>query len=74
MAREEKEDIDNQQCDTLVQQSYLKKEKGNLKNHIESVHEQLKAFKCSNCDYSTSRKSNLTIHISSVHEKNKPYR
>ena len=41
-----------------------------MTNHIASVHEKRKLFKCSICDYKCSLKGNLTRHIKSVHEDN----
>ena len=50
------------------------KTKGNLKRHIESVHEGKKPFKCNICDSSFSRNTHLNAHIASVHEGKKPFK
>ena len=47
--------------------------KGNLKKHVDAVHENKKPFKCGICDYSSSHKGHMTAHIKSVHEGNKPF-
>ena len=47
--------------------------KGNLKSHVDSVHEGKKPFKCENCDYSCAEKGDLQKHITSVHEGKKPF-
>ena len=54
MAREEKEDIDKQQCDTLVQRSYLKKER--------------KKLQCPICGSTSVNESSMKIHTDTVHE------
>ena len=41
--------------------------RGNLKNHIEVVHEGKKPFKCIICDSSFTWNSHLKGHIPSVH-------
>ena len=41
--------------------------KGNLKRHIETVHERIKPFKCNFCDYKSARKANLNEHVESAH-------
>ena len=43
-----------------------------LKKHMVSVHEGLKPFQCSICDYNYSRKDHLESHIIAVHEELKP--
>ena len=49
--------------------------KGNLKNHVESVHEARKLFKCDICDYySCSQKGSLKLHVESVHKGKKPFK
>jgi len=48
--------------------------KGNLKTHIDDVHNEKKPHKCSKCDCSYSQKSNLKRHIADVHEGNKPHK
>ena len=39
--------------------------KGNLKNHISTIHKNIRPFKCpyENCDKSYSNKSRLDVHI-----------
>jgi len=37
--------------------------KGNLKQHIKSVHDKIKDFCCDRCDYKSSTKGNLKQHI-----------
>ena len=39
-----------------------------MKQHVASVHEGKKPFKCDNCDYSCSQKGNLKTHVQSVHD------
>ena len=39
---------------------------------VESVHERITPFKCSICDYKTSRQPIFKRHIESVHEGIKP--
>ena len=38
-----------------------------------SMHEKMKNFECSLCDYNFAQKGSLTQHISSVHEGKKPF-
>ena len=40
-----------------------------LKNHIDSVHKELKYYKCDLCDKGSSKASDLKTHVKSVHEK-----
>ena len=40
-----------------------------MKQHILSVHEDNKPFKCDICDFMSSLKSNLNRHVASVHEE-----
>ena len=54
--------------------SYSCATKGDLKIHINSIHEEKKLLKCSICDYSFSRRDNLKRHIDAVHEGKKPYK
>ena len=37
------------------------------------VHEKLKLFKCSQCDYESTTKGNLNTHCRGVHHKIKAY-
>ena len=43
-------------------------QKGNLKTHIESVHEGIKAYNCNICGWDTSNKSSLNYHMEYVHD------
>ena len=49
------------QCD------YKATQKGNMTQHIQSVHEGVK-YACNQCAYQATQQSNLTTHIQSVHE------
>ena len=49
-------------------------EKGNLKRHVESVHEGIKTLNCTLCDYEFSKQIYLKTHIESVHEGIKPFK
>ena len=42
--------------------------------HVASVHEEKKPFKCDSCDYSCNRKINLKQHIVSVHEAKRSFK
>ena len=42
--------------------------KGNLKNHVASVHEDNKPFKCDTCEYSCSEKQQMKLHFFKKHE------
>ena len=44
-----------------------------IKEHIESAHEEKKLFKCAICDYSSAIKGNMNKHVASVHEGKKPF-
>ena len=44
-----------------------------MKNHVESVHEKKKPFKCSQCESSFCKNSNLKQHIKLVHEGLRPF-
>ena len=46
-----------------------KSQKGNMNNHMASVHEGIKAFKCHICHYGCSQKVILDKHMVSVHEE-----
>ena len=45
-----------------------------IKEHIESAHEEKKLFKCAICDYSCAIKGNMNKHVASVHEGKKPFK
>ena len=49
------------------------KSKGNLKKHIQLVHERKKLFKCGTCDAGFTTKYVLRMHCESVHEGKKPF-
>ena len=44
-----------------------------MTNHVSSVHEKKKPFKCGYFEYSCSLISNMYTHDASVHEKKKPF-
>ena len=41
--------------------------------YFRGVHEKLKVFKCSQCDYASATKGNLDTHSRGVHHKIKAY-
>ena len=41
--------------------------KGDIKTHIQSVHEKTK-YSCDQCDHQATSKNQLKIHIQSIHE------
>ena len=43
-----------------------------MNQHVSSVHEQRKPFKCDICDYKCSKKSKMNHHVASVHGGKKP--
>ena len=45
--------------------SYVGKDVWHLKRHMNEIHEGLKTFKCSDCEYSTSRKHRMISHMKS---------
>ena len=47
--------------------------KWNLNEHVASVHEGSKPFKCNICDFNYSRTQDLNRHVSLVHEGKKPF-
>ena len=47
--------------------------KGNLKKHIDEVHENIRPFECEICQGKFARKEKLREHIEGVHEKIKPF-
>ena len=51
-------------CD---QCTYKAKRKGNLKTHVESIHEGL-CYSCDHCGYRSTRKDSLACHVKSEHE------
>ena len=48
--------------------------KGDLKRHVQQVHEKNKPHKCSICESSFPQKGLLKKHISSVHDNAKPFK
>jgi uncharacterized Zn-finger protein len=42
---------------------------GELKIHIESVHEKLRPFQCTICSKCFSQKRSLRAHLQAIHEK-----
>ena len=48
-------------------------EKGDLKRHIEMVHEGKKPFECAVCSSEFSQKGDLKRHIGMVHEGKKSF-
>merc|ERR1739844_879902 len=46
---------------------------GNLKKHVEAVHDGQK-FKCSICDASFTHSGSLKKHVEAVHEGKKPFK
>ena len=45
--------------------TYVGKDVWHLKRHMNEIHEGLKTFKCSDCEYSTSRKHRMISHMKS---------
>ena len=45
-----------------------------LKNHVKTVHEGRKDYKCSQCDKFFSQQGNLKAHIKTIHEGVKDFR
>jgi len=60
-------------CVLCPHSSHLYAKKSNLKQHIETVHENIRKHVCKQCGYAASGKSNLKQHIESVHEKKKDH-
>ena len=48
--------------------------KGNVKRHIDSVHNKLKPHKCLMCNYTSSQKGTLKRHIDSIHNQLKAHK
>ena len=48
--------------------------KGHRNEHIESVYEAKKQFKCDICNYSCSIKKTMKTHVASVHKGKKPFK
>ena len=44
-----------------------------LQQHIRCVHEKIKNYKCTHCDYAAGQQFTLTVHIN-THHTNKTYR
>ena len=40
-----------------------------LKDHIESVHQKLKRYKCDQCPFESYRHLNIKRHVKRVHDK-----
>ena len=53
--------------------TYEASRKNYLTEHIRSVHDKIKKFKCDYCSYQTTSNSSLTKHVCSVHNQAKPY-
>ena len=47
--------------------------RGNLKNHVLSVHEKKKNYACNQCDKSFAFKDGLLRHISTVHDNERKF-
>ena len=45
-----------------------------MNQHVATVHEGKKPFKCDICNFSCSQKSNMKKHVAAVHEGNKPFK
>ena len=45
-----------------------------MNEHVASVHDGKKQFKCEFCGYSCFLKSTMKIHVESIHEKKKPFK
>ena len=45
--------------------------KDQMKQHVQSVHEENKPFKCNICDATFSEKGNMKKHVSKIHEGKK---
>lgn len=43
--------------------------KSKITNHIKTVHDKIKDFKCPSCDFCCSQRGNLRLHIEQVHNK-----
>ena len=43
--------------------------KSKIRNHIKTVHDKIKDFKCPNCEFCCSQRGNLRLHIEQVHNK-----
>ena len=68
------EDGEDSICGASTDSKTSHNAKQNLNNHIASVHENKKPFKCNICDANFARKPYLKGHIASVHEGKKPYK
>ena len=45
--------------------------KGKLDDHIRSVHDKKKSFKCTTCEKHFAKKDNLKTHVKRIHEGKK---
>ena len=43
--------------------------KSKINNHIKTVHDKIKDFKCPNCEFCCSQRGNLRLHVEQVHNK-----
>ena len=56
-------------CD-LCDQLYPR---GRLKPHIKEVHQNIRTFKCNECEFTFKQKSHLRTHIKEIHKKLKDF-
>ena len=57
-------------CDTCGKKFQTDK---TLAAHIKVVHNQVKPFECTECDYKAGQKASLIAHVTSVHKNSRPY-
>lgn len=48
-------------------------DRGNLKRHIQTVHEKRRAFSCEKCGKGFTTNQNLRTHIQTIHLRRTPY-
>ena len=53
---------------------FLPTTKSKFKQHVASIHEGKKPFKCDICDHSCSHKGNMKTHVASVHKVKKSFK